>query len=321
MDAELAQYRLYLQRQKLAGKTIYQLTIRLKILLQACTPFSSETFSAFLSSHASQYSAASLNKYVQAAVHYVRWRKLDVDQSLLRRYRETPKTRVTLTNEELMALLTIDPANKKMTAFWHLCAFTGAREGEVAVLRQHHVDLAGKKVIIEKSKHGTGREIAISEMLFPVLEDYLRSLETDLLFPRAQDPERPISEKNWEDDFDRRKKLLGITKKATPYSTRHSTLTRLGLEGVDLRTLMDIAGHTDPRSTMVYLRSNLKAQANAFRKDPLLKKKIGGKGIVKIILDFIDKQELDECSDIDFIKVLEAKRLLWEAVRDQEFSR
>lgn len=326
MDAELDGFRLYLQRQNLNPRTIQQQRLRLRILLQACIPFDSQTFADFLSSHATKNSPASLNKYVQTARSYVNWRKLDFDQELLKKFRETPKTRVMMSDNEITSFLALpyEPQNRQyakfndhynmMTVFWYLCAFTGAREGEIAALQQHHIDLAGQVMVIEHSKTGTGRNIWLSEMVYPVIEKYLKTLQTDLLFPRMSNTERPIDADIWGRDFRQRISRLGITKKVLPYSLRHSCLTRLGNNGVELQHLMGIAGHTNPKNTMIYVKSGLKAQAEAFRKDPIMRSKIGGQGLIKQAMDFIDRLELHTSKDIEYSKILEAKKVLWDAL-------
>jgi len=322
MDAELAQFRLYLQRQNLSQRTIKQLQIFLKVLLQACTPFTPHTFELFLASQAQKYSAASLNKYVQTAKKYVEFKQIEFDPRLLKKFKESPEEKGTFSDEEIMSFLTLEEGEKrsvrgayvKMTAFFYILAFTGARPNEVAKLQRKHVDQSNNSIILGYSKTGKGRVIAISPILQPVLNEYLKTCNTEFLFTTyLQDS--PIRDYTWIKHFNERKKRLGILKNLTSYSFRHSLATKLLDNDAALFAVQDILGHTDPKTTRMYYHGNLNAQRKALQKDPLVIKVLGAKSLIKQIHEYIDAQKLDECSEIDYKKILEAKTLLFEAIK------
>ena len=82
------------------------------------------------------------------------------------------------------------------------------------------------------------------------------------MFPSPQMAEDPrsgkirrhhVSEDFFGGFFKRAGDRVGIAKNSVPHSLRHSFATHLREDGADIRTVQELLGHKDVRTTMIYL--------------------------------------------------------------------
>lgn len=142
--------------------------------------------------------------------------------------------------------------------------YTGMRPSEVFALEVQAVDLENRKIkvyqrigstskeryqIVKVKTDSSVREIQFPGDLLPVLEDLIKCSKDGLLFIRK-------SGKVLNGDIfaDRLNKITDGTFRA--YTLRHQLTTDLLQQNVDLRTIMELMGHSESTMTLYYARSN-----------------------------------------------------------------
>lgn len=179
------------------------------------------------------------------------------------------------TRTENGKLLTYTIGSKRWqvkTMFWKIVAYSGMRLGEVAHLTVDSVDF-GRQVFLADGKTGP-RLVPIAPAILPDVQTYVQSLETAYLFPAQRGGMTRqggvINDVAWGYDFHQRLKRLGIKRKnLTPYSLRHSFITRMLSEDVSLPKVQKMVGHRRIDTTMRYTHLTTKDIVKAISKDPL----------------------------------------------------
>jgi len=175
---------------------------------------------------------------------------------------------------------------KKNTLFWKCLAFSGARTGEIAKLTIDQVDFGRGIFVVVDSKTGP-RNVPISPALVSDLKEHIALLKGNLLFP-AMRTGKPLERGAWNFDFHARLSRLGIKRpRLTPYSLRHSFITRNWDMG--LPTLQKIVGHRQIETTAHYTHLVTKDIVNAIKKDSLVRSTLSGEDQVLLAREILEK--------------------------------
>jgi site-specific recombinase XerD len=106
---------------------------------------------------------------------------------------------------------------------------------------------------VRQVKGRKDRLVPLSVRLLQALRAYWRVCRPrPWLFP-GHKPERPITGSNIQRRFGRLVKQVGLTKRCSMHTLRHSYATHLLEAGVDLLTLKALLGHTSLQTTARYL--------------------------------------------------------------------
>jgi len=262
---------------------------------------------------------------------YLQYKGLEVDESIysIKKLKEVASVRATLSDSEIEAFLNLPaPASRVhnqytkelwdcqtskkgydiWTIFFSIMAYTGMRPQEVALLTTDLVDF-GRGVFIvteENSKTHSERFVPIPPNIKVKLEDHVKGLKGSYLFPAKSGKsyrfQKPVVDNvDWGYNFHTRIKRLGIKRKGlVPYSLRHSLITRLLEEDVNIFKVQKIVGHRRLETTARYTHMTTKDIQLAIAKHPLIRKATDPMQILDAFKEVVRGFEFDKNNKFSF---------------------
>jgi integrase/recombinase XerD len=201
----------------------------------------------------------SVSVYVEAIrflfVHVLkrRWTVADIP------YPKRPHTLPLVLSHQEVARLIKAAANPVHRVVLMTLYATGMRRTELTRLKIADIDTQRMVIHIRGAKGRKDRDVMLSPKLLEALRQYWRSLKrkpTVWLFPGGREHtnmEQPMSDKVVWQACDRAAHRAGIAKPIHPHSLRHSFATHLLEAGTDIRTIQILLGHSDLKTTTIYL--------------------------------------------------------------------
>ena len=169
----------------------------------------------------------------------------------LRIVKQPQKLPVVLTTEEVLLLLESAPGPKHKAALG-VAYGAGLRVSEVANLKVTDIDRARMVLRIEQGKGQKDRNGMLSPRLLELLEEWwLIGQPTTWLFP-GRDPLLPITTRQLYRVVTDTARAVGIEKRVSPHTLRHSFATHLLEQGVDIRLIQVALGHSKLDTTARY---------------------------------------------------------------------
>lgn len=162
-----------------------------------------------------------------------------------------------LTKEEVRLLLEAT-TYLKHKAILSTIYSAGLRVSEVINLRISDIMSAEMKIRIRNGKRNKERYTLLSQKNLELLRLYWRKFgyknysPEDYLFISRQ-TKKTLTSRGVQSAMDKAIKKAGITKKATPHTLRHSFATHLMNDGVNLVTIQALMGHSNMKTTSIYL--------------------------------------------------------------------
>ena len=134
----------------------------------------------------------------------------------------------------------------------------GLRVSEVINLRISDIISAEMKIRVRNGKRNKERYTLLSQKNLELLRLYWKKFgyknysPNDYLFISRQ-TKKKLTSRGVQSAIQKAVKNAGISKKATPHTLRHSFATHLMNDGVDLVTIQALMGHSNMKTTSIYL--------------------------------------------------------------------
>lgn len=162
-----------------------------------------------------------------------------------------------LTKEEVKLLLECTTYLKHKAILSTLYS-AGLRVSEVINLRISDIVSSEMKIRVRNGKRNKERYTLLSQKNLELLRLYWKKFgyknysPDDYLFISRQ-TKKKLTSRGVQSAIEKSVKKAGISKKATPHTLRHSFATHLMNDGVDLVTIQALMGHSNMKTTSIYL--------------------------------------------------------------------
>ncbi len=156
-----------------------------------------------------------------------------------------------LTIEEVKKLIDV-VENPKHNLILKLMYGCGLRVSEVVNLKGNDMLFDEGLIHIKLAKGKKDRFVKIPESIKNKLESYLKIYFENYLFPSQRGGK--LTTRTIQMILKNVRKKAKISKNVHPHTLRHSFATHLLENGVDLRLIQKLLGHSDIKTTQIYLR-------------------------------------------------------------------
>lgn len=144
-------------------------------------------------------------------------------------------------------------ANLKHRVILRTLYSVGLRLGEVVSLRPSHIDSKRMVIRVELGKGRKDRYTILSETLLQELRVYYRAYRPEKYLFEGRIPGVPYSVRSVQSIMKDAVKRVGIERRVSVHTLRHSFATHLIEGGLDVVTLQHLLGHKDVSTTSKYI--------------------------------------------------------------------
>jgi len=198
----------------------------------------------------------SSHSYVNQAVNSIKFLfnnvfKRNEPVTKIIRPKDQKKLPEVLSQKDVLKILD-NVSNIKHKAVLFLTYSAGLRVGEVVRLRVTDIDSDRMLIHIVQGKGRKDRYTVLAQTALEILIQYMKKCGPEgWLFP-GDDSDKHITERTVQRIFENTKDRVGIKKKVSIHTLRHSFATHLLEGGVDLRYIQELLGHQSSKTTEIY---------------------------------------------------------------------
>lgn len=197
------------------------------------------------------YSVSSHRQCVSALKHFSTLFKITGTENIENlRPRKSRLLPTVLSQEEVIRILQVTK-NLKHRFILALIYSSGLRIGELLGMKVEHIDVDRKQIRIVSGKGRKDRTVLLAESIIPLFYNYYNTYLPDnyLIEGTNGGAYSPSSVRAF---LKKSCKYAKILKRVSPHTLRHSYATHMLEDGVDLRYIQSLLGHSRPETTMIY---------------------------------------------------------------------
>lgn len=200
---------------------------------------------------AENYAISTHRQCISAVKHFFELYKCaDIETKDIFRPQKSRFLPTVLSKEEVIKLLQVT-RNLKHRAILAMLYSAGLRIGELLELKLSQIDVLRRQIVIKNSKGRKDRVVVLAESMLPLLNNYLSTYFPHIYFAEGQGG-GPYSAQSVRAFLQESCRRAGIKKKVTPHTLRHSYATHMLENGIDIRYIQELLGHSKPETTMIY---------------------------------------------------------------------
>ena len=169
----------------------------------------------------------------------------------IKRPRTSKELPVVFSKEEVGKLLSM-PLNLKHRTCLCLGYSAGLRISELSLLKPEDIDRSRMQIRIYHGKGPKTRYVPLAKNIVSLLNEYQRFYRTQRYLFEGQKPGVAIATATIGVIFRKALKQSGIKERATFHTLRHSYAMHLLEQGVNLKVIQQLLGHTSLRITSIY---------------------------------------------------------------------
>ncbi|APG59825.1 tyrosine-type recombinase/integrase [Christiangramia salexigens] len=197
------------------------------------------------------YSISSHRQCISAFTHLAVLLELpELDLEKMNRPRKSRILPVILSPQEIIDIL-VATRNLKHRAALALIYASGLRVGELMKLKLNHIDIDRRQLLIKQAKGRKDRYVGMADSFIPLLINYLNTYQPKVYFLEGPDG-KEYSASSVRSFLKESCRRAGIRKKVSPHSLRHAYATHMLENGIGLRYIQALLGHSRPETTMIY---------------------------------------------------------------------